>query len=290
MAQDKYAAVWVSHSSISDFLKCPRAYFLRNVYKDPITGRKISLINPALALGQVVHRVLEALSVLPLNKRFDEPLLERFNRAWSKITGEKGGFESGSEEKRFKQKGEKMIKRVAKNPGPLKKLAVKIKRDLPWYWLSEKDNLILCGKIDWLEYFKEADSVHIIDFKTGRGVESESSLQLPIYHLLVHNCQQRKVAKVSYWYLDRSSKPVEQKLPDLEKAYEKVLAVAKKIKLIRQLEKFDCPEGREGCRHCRPLEKILSGEATLVGVNDFGQNVYVLKKLIFAETTDSEIL
>lgn len=26
--QDKYSAVWVSHSSINDFLKCHRAYFL----------------------------------------------------------------------------------------------------------------------------------------------------------------------------------------------------------------------------------------------------------------------
>ena len=42
MAVDKYTAVWVSHSSMGDFLKCPRAYFLHNVYKDPKTdsGKK----------------------------------------------------------------------------------------------------------------------------------------------------------------------------------------------------------------------------------------------------------
>ncbi|MBL7159594.1 PD-(D/E)XK nuclease family protein [Candidatus Microgenomates bacterium] len=290
MVKDKYTAVWVSHSSIYDFLKCPRAYFLRNIYKDPTTGRKISLINPALALGQTIHKTLEALSVLSVETRFNEPLLERFDRAWSKISGEKGGFDSESQEERFKQRGEKMIKMVIQNHGPLQKLAVKIKEDLPWYWLSEKDNIILCGKIDWLEYLKEIDSVHIIDFKTGRGVEDKNSLQLPIYHLLVHNCQQRKVAKASYWYLDRNKKPTEQKLPNLEKAHEKVLAVAKKIKLIRQLKKFDCPEGKEGCRHCQPLEKILTGEAVLVDVNDFGQNVYILKRAFSAETTDSEIL
>jgi len=290
MTQDKYTAVWVSHSSISDFLKCPRAYFLRNIYKDPVSGRKISLVNPALALGQTIHKTLEALSVLPLDVRFDEPLLERFARAWLGVSEEKGGFESENQEKKFKQRGEKMIKMVIKNPGPIKKLAVKIKEDLPWYWLSAEDNIILCGKIDWLEYLKEIDSVHVIDFKTGRGTEDKDSLQLPIYHLLVHNCQQRKVAKVSYWYLDRNEKPTKQELPDLESAHKRVLTVAKKMKLIRQLEKFDCPEGKEGCRYCQPLEKILIGKATLVGVNDFGQNVYALKRTSSEETTDSEIL
>jgi len=31
--KDKFAAIWISHSSISDFLKCPRSYFLKNIYK-----------------------------------------------------------------------------------------------------------------------------------------------------------------------------------------------------------------------------------------------------------------
>lgn len=247
-------------------------------------------MSPALALGQAVHETLESLSILAVESRFAEPLPERFNRAWSKVSGERGGFENETEEKRFKQKGEAMISRVAKNPGPLKTLAVKIKADLPWYWLSEKDNVILCGKIDWLEYLKESDSVHIIDFKTGRGIGDKESLQLPIYYLLVHNCQKRKVAKVSYWYLDRNDEPLEQPLPDLKKAHDQVLTIAKRIKLLRQLEKFDCPEGRDGCRYCRPLEKVLSGEATLVGVNDYGQNIYILKRPQPGDLPESEIL
>ena len=290
MEPDKYSAVWVSHSSITDFLNCPRAYFLRNVYKDPKSGRKMSLTGPALSLGQVVHEVLESLSVLPVKERFDVPLLERFENAWHRVSGEMGGFESKEQEERFKEKGEKMIKKVIKNPGPLARLAVKIKADLPYYWLSEEDNIILCGKIDWLEYLPEEDAVHIIDFKTGKGSEPEGSLQLPIYCLLVDNCQQRKVAKASYWYLARNDEPTEQEMPDFKKAREKVLKVAKKVKLHRQLEKYDCPQGEEGCRHCRSLEKVLAGEAVLVGVNDFGQNVYVLKKTASGKMAESEIL
>lgn len=290
MNQDKYLATWVSHSSIADFLKCPRAYFLRNVYRDPVSGKRISLINPNLALGQAVHETLESLSILPVEKRFDFPLLERLNSVWQKVSGEKGGFTSKSQEESFKKKGESMIRRVIKNPGPIEKLAVKIKTGLPNYWLSAESEIILCGKIDWLEYLPETDSVHIVDFKTGRRAEKEDSLQLPIYHLLVHNSQQRKVTQASFWYLERNDQPTEQKLPDLEKAHERVLEIAKRIRLMRKLQKFDCPQGVGGCRYCRPLEKVLSGEAIYVAENDFGQNVYVLKESVSKEVTESELL
>ena len=77
MTGDKYTAVWVSHSSISDFLQCPRAYFLNNVYRDPQTGHKINLMSPPLALGQAVHYVIESLSILNVDKRFTEPLMPK---------------------------------------------------------------------------------------------------------------------------------------------------------------------------------------------------------------------
>ncbi|MFC1790087.1 RecB family exonuclease [Patescibacteria group bacterium] len=289
-APDKFEAVWVSHSSISDFLRCPRAYFLKNVYKEPISGRKVSLITPALALGQIVHSLLESLSVLPLDKRFEVSLLDRFDQLWPKIAGEKGGFRSISQEKRFFKRGKEMIRRVVKDPGPLGKLAVKIKKELPYFWLSEEENLILCGKIDWLEYLPETDSVHIIDFKTGQSQEKEDSLQLPIYALLVKNCQERKISKVSYWYLRRNDLPTKQPLPGLAESQARILKTAKKIKLARQLEKFICPEGSDGCRWCLPFEKIIAGEGILVGTNDFGHSVYILKKPLEKTGPESEIL
>jgi len=45
---EKYGAVWVSHTSINDFKKCPRAYFLKNVYKDPETNKKIKIMTHRL--------------------------------------------------------------------------------------------------------------------------------------------------------------------------------------------------------------------------------------------------
>lgn len=275
---DRYSAIWVSHTSLSDFVKCPRAYFLRNVYKDPKTNRKIQIMSASLALGQAVHEVVESLSIIPVQERFREPLLAKFEQAWKKISGKRGGFSDAEQERHFKQRGENMLRKVQKNPGPLAKPAVKIKEDLPQFWLSEEDNIMLCGKIDWLEYLPETDSVHIIDFKTSRYEEDGESLQLPIYHLLVHYCQQRPVTKASYWYLEQSDTLTPKELPDLIEAQEKVLQLAKQVKLARQLERFKCPQGEDGCFACQGYEAILRGEGKHVGLNDFRQDVYILKQ------------
>jgi ATP-dependent helicase/DNAse subunit B len=277
MAKDKYSAIWVSHSSMGDYLKCPRAYFLKNVYKHPKTGHKIKLVTPALTLGSVVHSVIEDLSVLPTSVRFKESLQKKFQDLWQKNSGKRGGFTSTSEEEKYKKRGEEMIRRIMDNPGPLQNQAVKIQMELPYFWISEEDNIILCGKIDWLEYLPETDSVHIIDFKTSKNEEEEDSLQLPIYNLLVKNCQKREVSKASYWYLDRNNLPREKALPDLKEAEEKVLKVAKKIKLARQLNSFVCPE-EGGCKYCRSMEMIVDGKAEFVGVDDYNADVYIIEK------------
>ena len=271
---DKYTATWVSHSSIGDWLDCPRAYFLKNVYRDSKTNHKIKLMSPALALGQAVHETLEALSVLPKEERFKEPLPERFARAWQKVAGKRGGFFDEREEDQFRRRGADMIARVYRNPGPIGGLAVKLQKDLPHIWLSEDENIILCGKIDWLEYLPEIDSVHIIDFKTGRNREDSASLQLPIYCVLVSRCQPRPIARASYWYLDSDDALTEQTLPAIDESERRLLDIGRRIKLARQVKKFDCPSG--GCRNCRPFEQILAGAGELAGTDDYGADVYIL--------------
>ncbi len=288
MMGDTYSAVWVSHTSISDFLKCPRAYYLKNIYRDPQTHHKIQLMSPALALGQAVHDVLESLSILPTEQRLSESLIAKFERSWKKVSGRRGGFTDPETEERFKARGEAMLRRAMLHPGPLSRRAVKIKQDLPSYWLSEADNIRLCGKIDWLEYLPETDSVAIVDFKTGKNEEDGSSLQLPIYHLLVHNCQHRTVSKACYWYLELSDELQEKELPDLEAAHQQILTIAKQIKLARQLERFKC--ATDGCFYCKQLEKVLRGEAELVGTNDYNQDIYILPAAATEEMPESVVL
>ncbi len=289
MASDKFSAVWVSHSSIGDFLKCPRAYYLKNVYKSPETGHKMSIMSPPLALGQSVHEVIEGLSVLPTETRFQESLIAKFDKSWQKVSGKRGGFSNPEQEQRYKQRGEEMLRRVMAHPGPLKNLAVKIKMDLPHFWLSESDEIILCGKIDWLEYFPDEDTVHIIDFKTGKNDEDSDSLQLPIYHLLVSNCQKRKATRASYWYIGRSDDLTAQTLPNLEEAKQKLLKIAKDIKLARKLNIFKCPQ-QTGCFACKPFEAVLKGEAEFVGLNDYGQDLFILKQSDNDTGNESEVL
>jgi ATP-dependent helicase/DNAse subunit B len=275
--KDKFQAVWVSHSSISDFLACPRAYFLNNVYKDPATGNKIGIITPPLAMGQVVHDVLESLSLKPAQERFIKPLAYALELSWKKIHGLLGGFSDEATEQEYKETALQLLEKVEQDPGPLKELAVKIKDNLPNYWLSQEEEIILCGRIDWLWYKPDTDSVTIIDFKTGKYQEHEGSLQLPIYYLLASNCQNRPVVGAYYWYLRENAGLTELQLPNLEDAHKAVLEVARKIKLARKLNRMKCPQN--GCRACTPLERIIAGEGTFVGTNDMRKDMYILKKV-----------
>lgn len=286
---DKYSAVWVSHSSMSDFLTCPQLYYLKNVYKRPETGHKMTVMTPALALGQAVHDVVESLSTMQTDQRFRQPLMVKLAKSWEKVSGKKGGFSSEEQEQRYKARAEEMIRRVELHPGPLRNLAVKINMDLPHYWLSEEDGIILCGKIDWLEYLPDVNQVNILDFKTGKNEEKAESLQLPIYRLLVANCQKRQVAHAYYWYLQYSDDLTEKELPDLETAHQRVLEVAKQVKLARKLERYKCPGG-ESCQACEPFLKIQRGEAEFVGTNSYNTDVFVVPWGKNANEDDSVIL
>ncbi|OGM78729.1 hypothetical protein A2382_04140 [Candidatus Woesebacteria bacterium RIFOXYB1_FULL_38_16] len=276
MIADKYKATWVSHSSMGDFLKCPRLYYLRSIYKNPVTKNKMTIMEPALALGQVVHEVIEPLSLLPTKERNLSQLLDNFEISWKGVSGEKGGFKDTKHEEDYKERGKAMLNRVIEHPGPILNKAIKVRsEDLlpPRYLFSKEDNIILCGKIDWLEYLPESDSIHIIDFKTGKWEEKDESLQLPIYHLLASNLQKRPITKISYWYLDRNNEPSGVKLPELSDSYDRVYTVAKRVKLARQLDHFICP--KQGCRYCWPYEEILKGKGKVVGKSDY-QDIYIL--------------
>jgi hypothetical protein len=233
-------------------------------------------MSPPLALGQAVHEVIESLAVLPVEARLKISLVKKLDPAWLKISGKKGGFRTNSEEMIYRQRGDQMLINLQEDPGPILRKAIKIKSNmnLPNYWLSEEDGIILCGKIDWLEYLEKTNSVNIIDFKTGKKEEREDSLQLPIYILLAMNTQSKKVSGAFYWYLDRDEGLAEKKLPDIKESFEKVYTVARRIKLARQINHFKCPHG--GCSYCRPYERILKHEGEKVTVSETRQDVYVL--------------
>lgn len=284
MSQDKYSATWVSHSSMGDFLKCPRLYYLHNVYKDPVTNRKMTIVNPHMSLGIAVHNVLEGLGNYPSEERMNRDLRAQFEEEWLKVTGKQGGFLSLEQEEEFKMRGKEMINTVIRDPRFLVNKRIKLPQgNMPCnFYLSEDDNIIVNGLVDWIEYLPD-DTLHLIDFKTGKKEESESSLQLPIYLLLCNALQKRKVSKASYWYLE-SDKLVEKELPDSDTAYRDVYTVAIQVKEARDTKKFNCPGGESGCIHCKGYEDILrlkKGEesrALYIGVGGFNQDIYILTK------------
>jgi RecB family exonuclease len=236
-----------------------------------------------MSLGIAVHNVLEGLGDYPAAERMSRDLHATFEEEWLKVSGKKGGFISNEQEEEFKARGKEMITTAIKNPRFLPHKRIKLPQsNMPCnFYLSEEDNIILNGLIDWLEY-QDDDTLHVIDFKTGKHEEKESSLQLPIYLLLCNALQKRKVTKASYWYLD-GDRMVEKELPDAEIAKKDVYAVARRVKEARDKKEFDCPQGEDGCRDCFVYEEMLklkNGEESAVeyvGVGGFNQDVYILK-------------
>ncbi len=283
---DKYSAVWVSHSSMGDFEKCPRMYFCKNIYKNPGTGKKINIVSPHLTLGVAVHEVLEGLGQFPSETRLDRDLLAWFNTVWEAGKGKRGGFLLQTDEDEFYERGVRMIQTVIKNPRFLGNKIVKLPRETmnPNFYLSEEKNIILNGLIDWIEYLPLNDSLHIVDFKTGKHVERDDSMQLPIYLLLCNKLQKRKVSKASYWYLEHDE-IVEKTLPSVDEALRKVMPVAERVANARAMKYFDCPKGKDGCMHCRPFERILAlhtntaqAGVEYVGIGNFGQELYLVSQ------------
>ena len=270
-----YGAVWLSHSSLSDFNKCQRLYYLRNVYKDPKTYRKIQVVNPYLSLGAAVHDTIASISLLPKVERFKKSLSDSFEERWRVVSGKIGGFASKEQEEKFKERGLAMIRRVEENPGPLSRLALKIREKIPSIWLSESDNLVLCGVIDWIELLPN-NTLHIIDFKTGKSGGDEGSLQLPIYFLIVKNKMKRPVSKLSFWYLDIEDSPREAPFPEIKGVIDQLIEKGKKIKELRSQRVVLCAKG--GCRYCSEYEAVFQGKAEHVGLDrKMNKDLYLIK-------------
>lgn len=269
-------AVFLSPSSIADFDKCPQLYFLRNVYRSPTTGLKIQLINPALALGQAVHDTLEQFTNLDPTDRTPEKITAIFSSVWQNLSGEKGGFASSAEEKEHQNRALSMFDRLLAHP----RLPRAVKARLPDFpKVDLGDDLILTGKLDWIEEEKDG-TYHIIDFKTGQNEERDDSWQLPIYAVLAKGILRTDQVRVSYWYLDKDSDHAPKTLPDLEELVAKIKQKGQIIKLARQTSSFTCSKGPgQSCWACRDMLAIKEGKGKLVAVDTVRkQEIYILPK------------
>jgi len=234
----------------------------------------MSIVTPYMSLGIAVHNVLEGLVVYKAEDRMKQDLHDLYEKEWEKVSGTIGGFTDFEQEKDFKERGTMMIQRAIDNPELFTDKTIKMKEELPHFFISEEEGIILCGKIDWIRYVEKTDTVELYDFKTGMNKEDDGSLQLPIYTLLMKYCQKREVSAAYYWYLQSDDTFIQKELPDLDESYKKVLELGKKVKATRENNAYDCPKG--GCHDCEQYEKILRGEAEYVGVGGYNQDLYII--------------
>lgn len=265
-------AVFISPSTLSDFDKCPQLYYYKSVYRAK-SGLKIQIINPSIALGQVVHDAIDEIVKLPAVQRSKDKLLEAYEFYWKSVTGEKGGFTT--EEGEFKHRGLEMLDRFWANGHFRDAEMVKIP-SFPKVDLGP--NLILTGKLDWIE--KDGDFYHVIDFKTGKNEEKSDSMQLPIYAVLACGIFKSFNIKTSYWYLDRDDQFTDFPLPDINETTRVLVKKGEILTLARQTNSFKCQSGKENCYACRDIQAVADGLGKLVAIDttNYKQEIYILPK------------
>ena len=252
-----------------------------------------------MSLGIAVHNVVESLKNYKVSERLDilnnKNLLLDFDNEFEKVKGKKGGFVSVEQEREFKSRGIKMIENVISDPKMLLNKTIALssyyKGDmLPNFFISEKENIILCGNVDWIEYNeisekegqegeKKHDSISVIDFKTGRNEEKENSIQLPIYKILLEELQNKwKVKNGKYWYFENGEvviKEIDQN--SIEEVKENIIKIGIEIRDKKfawssnarfgkagwverdnYADNFKCINGDEGCYSCRDYELVYN--------------------------------
>lgn len=261
-------AIFLSNTSLNDFLSCPRAYFLKNIYKNPKTSYRIKIASPYISLGATVHDAIKWF----LENSGESSLLaldDQFRNFWWKYHGLRGGFVSNEDEAVFGQRGLKMLENFIKNYRKLEKMVPSAK--FPKYPLAE--DVILTGNLDYVGELADG-TLHVIDFKTGTKDE-ESAIQLYIYAILAENYYQKEVKKLSFWYLDRDLEPKEAVLEPPEKTLSWLVEKAKEVKQALQENNWVCKNQEEGCFGCRNYQAILDGKGQfLFSDHTFKKDVY----------------
>ncbi|MDP2671765.1 MAG: PD-(D/E)XK nuclease family protein [bacterium] len=258
--------IWVSHTSLNDFGKCKQLYYLRGLYRDQKYGNnfRIQVASPYLSLGEAVHDAIDQLiKRYPKGERSKDKLFYEFNRGWKLKPGKVGGFQSESQEKEFKARGEAMLERFWKHEHF--KNSEPILVDFPKLPLIGQDEAILVGNFDWLE--KNESGLHILDFKTGQNEEEEGSRQLPLYAILGEHVLKKPVTKVSYWYLDKDDEPVEMTLPDLGGTLDEVKTQALEMQKAVNSKDFACTTDVGYCRACHDYHAAINDIAEHVATD-----------------------
>lgn len=264
-------ALYLSYTSLNDFIKCPRSYYLKNIYRNPKNGFKLQIASPYLTLGATVHDTIKWFLECD-EKPSQAKVMKKFRNFWLKYSGKKGGFSSKEEEASFGNRGLSMMKNFLKNYAALDKFVTPI--SFPKYHLLE--NAVLIGNFDYIGQ-RSDDSLHVIDFKTGAHDE-ETALQLYMYAILAESNLQKPVSAASFWYLDREDIPREVVLDPLESTLDYLTKMAQEIKQAIEQNTWECI--KEGlCRDCKSYQDLIDGKGEFQFSDyRFKKDVYFLKR------------
>lgn len=264
--------IFISFTSLKDFLNCPRSYYLKNIYRDPKSGNRIQVASPYLSLGSIVHDSVKWFLEIDEKPTLDG-LIRKYRGLWPKFSGKRGGFSTREEEGNFGSRGLKMLENFYKNWQVLGKGAPAI--TFPKYPLL--DNMVLMGNFDFVGE-KMDGSLQIVDFKTSVNDEKEP-LQLYIYAILAESNYGKNVTSAGFWYLDRDDEPREIVLDPLEPKLEWLKEKAKELKKAIEERMWVCSRGDELCRDCKDYQAIVDGKGEFQFTDHrYKKDVYYLER------------
>lgn len=265
-------ALFISYTGLKDYSRCPRSFYLKNIYRDPKTGYKLQIASPYMTLGALVHDVIKWYLAMDGQVTHDQ-LIQKYRNLWLKYRGKRGGFASREDEASFGKRGLQILDYFYKNA---KILEPTLETD-DFLKFKLDESTFLNGRVDFLGKMPDG-SIHVLDFKTG-SKDEEDSLQLYIYAILAESNLQLPVSKISYWYLDRDSAPKEAVLDSLEEKLEWLRTKAKEIKEAIEVGNWVCIGGENFCRDCKSYQDILDGKGEFQFSDDsFKKQVYYLQK------------
>lgn len=275
-----------SPSKISCFYKCPKQYHFS--YVDPVYSKMKNQLNkypeniwPFNTIGRAIHNAITLFYHLPKDQRTEENLKEQLKMTWTseamwnkKPPLEKwGGFESLQEEREYYKESVLMLKnflKIAEVSPDFKYLPTdNFKKSIDDYI-----NLItpiskdydISGKFDLI--VNEGNSLHIIDFKTGKNEEGADDFQLRFYKLLAEEKFSKPVGKTSFYFLRSGSiKESRSKKEDSEKIKKEILEKINEIKSTKDfvplpsglckfcLYKTFCPKKQEVSQRIKNIRK-----------------------------------
>ncbi len=267
-------AILISHTSLTDYLKCPRSFYLKNIYRDPRQGYKLQIASPNLTLGAIIHDTIKWYLEAEV-KPTKEETVKKFRNLWCKYRLKKGGFSSAQEEATYGKRGLKMLDNFLSHVSILEPCAPFL--HFPKFKLI--DNVILFGNMDFIGKCKDG-TLHVVDFKTGIHDE-DSALQLNIYAILAEANLQIPVSKASFWYLDRDDGPKSIVLDPLDGQIEWLRQKGLELKISIKEGNWICVKSPDLCRDCQSYQAILEGKGEYLFADDaFKKEVYFLERVL----------